>query len=80
MQATGTKYLCIYQCDLDGKVEIFKDLYFIIGLIPAIFYLALSKVSLQKLSITGDKIPVYFFVSMVTFSIAMIPALQFSGV
>lgn len=60
-------------------VELFKNLYFVIGLIPTVLYLALSKISLQKFSITGDKVPVYFFVSMATFAIAMIPALQFSG-
>lgn len=63
--------------------EMFKDiklenLYFIIGLIPAVFYLVLSKLSVDRSSGDSNKVLIYFFVTMATFAITMIPVLHFS--
>lgn len=62
-----------------GAVPVFENLYFIIGLIPAVLYLALSKISIKRFREFGDAKPVYFFIAMAAFAIALIPALQFSG-
>jgi hypothetical protein len=62
-----------------NAVPLFENLYFIIGLIPAIFYLALSKLSLKRFRENGDPKVLYFFIGLASFAIALIPALQFSG-
>ena len=75
---TGIIFIAVsYFMFEEGNLD---DVYFVIGLIPAVFYLALSKISVQKMTITNDKVSVFFFVSMTAFAIAMIPALQFSGI
>ena len=58
-------------------IEIFKNFYWVIGLIPSLVYLWLSKVFLKLKS--KENILLYLMIGMATFSIAMIPALQFSG-
>ncbi len=79
--------------------SIFENLYFITGLIPAIVYGVLAKISLKKMSdeksllekdenvsaewkkdvIFEYKKPVYVFIAVASFAVALIPAMQFSG-
>ena len=76
-QISGTWNPVTYK--LDKGLEVFKNFYWVIGLIPAVVYLILSKISLSKIRESSDKILLYFVIGMASFSIAMIPALQFSG-
>ena len=58
-------------------VEIFKNFYWVIGLIPALVYLWLSKIVLKFKE--DNNTLLYLVLGMTSLSIAMIPALQFSG-
>ncbi len=55
---------------------VFKNFYWVIALIPSSVYLWLAK---RVLTLRDDKNLLYSILGMATFSIAMIPALQFSG-
>jgi hypothetical protein len=48
-------------------------------LIPTLVYLFLAQKVLKNLRLKSDKVLIYLVLGMATFSIAMIPALQFSG-
>jgi len=57
----------------------FKNFYWVIALIPALTYLWLSTRALKFYETKRDSLVLYFMIGMASFSIAMVPALQFTG-